>query len=644
MEMRYNKPMKTICNNHMRRILIVCSFFIVLELLCGVTDARAATQIPRITGFGNASGGIEIRWGRVDTAVKYHVYRREKGVPGWRLIATTRSTKRKDTGLSSGVTYEYAVTSIGKQGKESRKSPAKRRKYVTSPLISLENRSSGIRISWAAVRGASRYCIYKRQGAGPWTGTTALSSTSFTDKLCDSGNVYKYRVACINASGKQISLKSLEKSRTFVAPPQISLSNEVNGLRITWEEIKGAVSYRVFRKKQTDGTWAKLGETAGLKYTNTRAESGETYSYKVVCLSRSNSPVSAESAVKTKTYVACPVLTVDRKEDGSPGLDIRWNRAEGASSYRLYRMPEGKAWSTVADLTESDYSDTDTISGVTYSYQIASLSDEGKLLSAKSDPVSGMYFEPAVKYTLDNSSTLKPDIQTDDGKIYVPYMTEVLEKDLIKKGRGVWHVLEYQGSTYYMWANEGVTKLSSVRSKFLYRTDNDLQRYLLDLALSFLDIDTKYENGKYCYLNDDGTYCFDCSNFTAYCINEYLNVYKPNGLTTNIDKQYELREGRVLTGTRLVDGQETAVTLFSSDVIPQGEAMDPSLLEPGDLLYWNHKKETKSSGEPRIADHVGLYLGDNEFIHCNSTFNVCVSALKGKYVDDFVGAVRFTAA
>jgi cell wall-associated NlpC family hydrolase len=61
-------------------------------------------------------------------------------------------------------------------------------------------------------------------------------------------------------------------------------------------------------------------------------------------------------------------------------------------------------------------------------------------------------------------------------------------------------------------------------------------------------------------------------------------------------------------------------------------ALDPSLLRPGDILGF-------SLDDPNKTSHVGLYVGNDEFIHSSSS-GVRVSNLQNPYWQEHLIAAR----
>jgi NlpC/P60 family len=93
---------------------------------------------------------------------------------------------------------------------------------------------------------------------------------------------------------------------------------------------------------------------------------------------------------------------------------------------------------------------------------------------------------------------------------------------------------------------------------------------------------------------------FDCSGFLTYVFKEY-SVQLPR----------------------------TSVDQFS-----KGESVDRDSLVPGDLVFFNTNKKGPS--------HVGMYIGNNEFIHASSGKGVTISNLDMSYYKTkYIGAKRY---
>jgi cell wall-associated NlpC family hydrolase len=61
----------------------------------------------------------------------------------------------------------------------------------------------------------------------------------------------------------------------------------------------------------------------------------------------------------------------------------------------------------------------------------------------------------------------------------------------------------------------------------------------------------------------------------------------------------------------------------SKEQFTVGSWVSKSNLQPGDLVFFN----TSGSG----VSHLGIYIGDNQFIHASSSHGVMISSLSNTY-------------
>ena len=94
---------------------------------------------------------------------------------------------------------------------------------------------------------------------------------------------------------------------------------------------------------------------------------------------------------------------------------------------------------------------------------------------------------------------------------------------------------------------------------------------------------------------------FDCSSFVHYCF----------------------AEGGIQLGKR-----ESVVT---DSLVVMGEKININEIKRGDLIFFD---TYKTNG------HVGIWLGDNKFLHDGTSTGVTISEFKGYYVDKFNGVIR----
>ena len=138
---------------------------------------------------------------------------------------------------------------------------------------------------------------------------------------------------------------------------------------------------------------------------------------------------------------------------------------------------------------------------------------------------------------------------------------------------------------------------SNVNSATSVSNDTESTNSKMDKAIELL----KQQLGKPYVWGDEGPDSFDCSGLVQY-------IYK-NALGINLPR-------------------------VSYDQSKVGQAVSREDLQPGDLVFFDTMDKGKVS-------HVGMYIGNNEFIHAaNSKKGVIKSTLTGYYDKKFINARR----
>ena len=122
------------------------------------------------------------------------------------------------------------------------------------------------------------------------------------------------------------------------AAPTITVSNVASSgkIKVSWNTVKNASSYKVYRATSKSGTYKLMKTTTGTSFTNTSAVAGKTYYYYVVAVAK-NGTTSAKSTIKSRTCdLERPKLTMDNVAS-SGKIRVTWNVVEGAVKYEVYR-------------------------------------------------------------------------------------------------------------------------------------------------------------------------------------------------------------------------------------------------------------------------------------------------------------------
>lgn len=160
--------------------------------------------------------------------------------------------------------------------------------------------------------------------------------------------------------------------------------NVVSGVHVYWKAVDGVSKYGVWRSESgINGTYKWIANPTVPHYTDTSAESGKTYYYRITCMNTSLNVHYEKSEAVGITYVATPDLTL--RVNRATGIGLGWNSVEGATGYAIYRKTYsgGDDWVRVATITDpgtTTWDDTGVKAenGSIYKYTIRALAGSNR--------------------------------------------------------------------------------------------------------------------------------------------------------------------------------------------------------------------------------------------------------------------------
>ena len=250
------------------------------------------------------SGGLDLSWTRDSRANGYRLYRRVKGTSTWTVLSniTSNSTvKYRDQSLTNNTTYEYVVRAYyGSRTLSASVSVSNNNEwsgsltesyvYLAAPELGrTENTTTGIKVTWEKVSGATGYRVYRKTPNGTWAQVAKISSGA-TEAYVDTsstklsvGTAVYYTVRAIGSDGVSLSFYDTTGLYTAYLPAPELVAAEVSssGTTIKWNAVSTADKYRVYRRSE-NGSWTQLGEVTGTSYKDTQVKSDSTTYYYTV--------------------------------------------------------------------------------------------------------------------------------------------------------------------------------------------------------------------------------------------------------------------------------------------------------------------------------------------------------------------------
>lgn len=186
--------------------------------------------------------------------------------------------------------------------------------------------------------------------------------TNPTASVFGEGCRYKECTEC----GEILESKTLPQLKC--ATPKLSKAvNVSNGVKFTWNKVKGGDTYVVLRK-QGNGKWVQLAK--GIKtnsYIDKSAKSGVVYKYTVKAQNEAGLSGYNTTGIAIKRLTNPQKVTLTN-ENG--GICIKWNKVTGAAGYNILRKQGNGSWKKIASVKGTAFTDTTAKAGVTYKYAV----------------------------------------------------------------------------------------------------------------------------------------------------------------------------------------------------------------------------------------------------------------------------------
>ncbi len=350
----------------------------------GYSSVKTVERIgaPDITVIKNTIAGIYFEWEEVENAQAYQILRKTGDDGEWEsydFISPDEydelSTELEDMYVDGGVKYYYTVNAITADGGNTGyNEDGKGITFIeTTDIYEVTQTESGIRISWDELQGVAKYYVY-RGTPSKWTRIGTSTTGTFTDKTYYAyGSTQTYTVRAIAADGSSGRYDEYGVSVKITAP-NVTVANYKSGIQVKWKKVSGATGYYIYRKTG-NGKWARI-KTVGastLYYNDTSVnkKGGTTYSYTVRAISKSGA-ATAYRAYPVKR-LCNPSFTLSNY--GS-GIQVKWSKVAGASSYVVYRKYGSGGWAKIGTTTGTVFNDSgvNKHAGKTFTYAVRAVS------------------------------------------------------------------------------------------------------------------------------------------------------------------------------------------------------------------------------------------------------------------------------
>ena len=340
---------------------------------------------------------VNVSWDAVKYAQSYKVYRSSSYSGTYSLVAEgVTSTTWKDESPQKGYNY-YKVCAEGYGITSSQSSYASVTVSLAAPTnveAEIDENDLVVNVSWDAVMYAESYNVYRSSSS---SGTYSLvaegvTSTTWKDESPQEG--YNYYKVCAEGYGFTSSQSSYASVTVSLATStnvkaELEVKDEKFVVNVSWDAVKYAQSYDVYRSSSSNGTYELVAENIpSTTWTDLTPVYGNSYYYKVYAKNRN--VVSNQSEYASVTVnLAAPTNVEAERDENDLVVNVSWDAVKYAESYNVYRsISSSGTYSLVAKgVISTTWTDNNPISGNNYYKVNAQYKD---IISALSNAVRAL--------------------------------------------------------------------------------------------------------------------------------------------------------------------------------------------------------------------------------------------------------------
>ena len=369
----------------------------------------------------SGEGFVELSWGPpIDDGgtdiTGYEIWKKDSASTEFSIIAELNPeiNAYNDTDVINGEEYDYYLTATNIRG---RSEPSQAISSIPAtvpgrPFLGSNEGNGFIILNWdppsfTGGRDIVGWRLFKGTEAGDKQLLVEMNADLRTYNVTDveNGITYHFHLTCFNEMGE--SQPSNPVSEIPRGPPTEPMSLEAesgnNFVHLTWtqpisDEGSKLLGYIITSEWSIQGTsmyqtFSVEGENS-TEYNDTSVTNGVEYRYTVISVNMIGESEPSNEVTVTPMTVPGPPIDLQVKE-GNGFVEIYWkgpedNGGSPITGYRIYREEGLFDFELLVELDETtkSYNDTSVENGITYSYYVVSINENGP--SVPSDIVNGV--------------------------------------------------------------------------------------------------------------------------------------------------------------------------------------------------------------------------------------------------------------
>lgn len=311
-------------------------------------------------------------------------------------IKNPRATHYYDSSLSPQTYYNYQISTLGKNGSVSPRSPIiKIKTSYIDPIESVfasKDYPKEIKIIWSPHPNPSvlRYLVQKQDSKGKFETIGVVKNrlyVEFFDKNLPNAKSYNYRIIAESFEGAKSLPSQVVTGKTKLPPNNIeniqASKNLPREIKITWnkssqEDVK---KYKIYASKSSNGNFNEIGETSRTYFIEKISTDGTIRFYKVVGVD--NAGIEGEepdTSIQGQTLSPPlpPIFKTAYIKNHNAFIQWQPSSDPRVVEYAIYRY-EGNSsrYLRFSNITQNYFIDKEIKPNIKYKYQVVSVDKNG---------------------------------------------------------------------------------------------------------------------------------------------------------------------------------------------------------------------------------------------------------------------------
>ncbi|BDU51428.1 fibronectin type III domain-containing protein [Haliovirga abyssi] len=314
-----------------------------------VVSASPKLEKPKNLKYEFKGYSLKLTWDSVENVTTYQILKSEGDNKNYSLLNTTEKNYFTITNIVNGKNYSFVVKSKNTLGV----SDASNKIFITVKLpptppqnFTVSSGNSTALLTWDNVEKADFYNIYQKDAEGAETLVAGnIEKNEYTVEGLQNKTKYYFAVSSSNSNGE--GDKTEYKLITPYNPDEkpdattISVSKSNDSIKISWNKVIGATSYKIYYSTTQGGTYHKLKETTNLYYYDSYFDYDTTYYYVVKSINK-----AGESEYSNEDYITIhklqpplvPTNFTAYIDHPSGDVILTWDASYTAKYYKLYKI------------------------------------------------------------------------------------------------------------------------------------------------------------------------------------------------------------------------------------------------------------------------------------------------------------------